>query len=80
MELTSRMDQGQLKLLVVCREDYQWRQVGKCADIIMVKRIQPTEIVEVLPADQQQHANMPVRIRSDRWAECTAVLSIIVQH
>ena len=46
----------------------------------MVKRIQPTETVEVLLADQQQPANMPVQIRNDRWAECTAVLSTIAQH
>ena len=35
-----------IQVLVVCREDYQWRRVGKCADI-WYEQIQPTETVEV---------------------------------
>ena len=54
MQWTRGMDQGTIlvvgqsltTILVVCLEDYQWRQVGKCADI-RYKRIQPTETVEV---------------------------------
>ena len=46
MQWTREMDQGAGLLLSACREDYQWRQVGKCAGI-WYKRIQPTETVEV---------------------------------
>ena len=56
MQWTRGMDQGAIlivgrspttiQVLVVCREDYQWRRVGKCADI-WYEQIQPTETVEV---------------------------------
>ena len=45
---TRGIDQG--AILVVCHENYQWRQVGKCADDRLhgsYKWIQPTETVEV---------------------------------
>ena len=35
--------QGQLKLFVVCHENYRQRQAGECADTW----IQPTESVEL---------------------------------
>ena len=56
----------------VCREDYRWRQVGECADT-WYNQIQPTETVHGAVAAQQL-ANMPVWIKNDRWAYCTAVL------
>ena len=34
IQWTHGIDQG--AILVVCREDYQWRQVGKCADMVYV--------------------------------------------
>ena len=39
-------DKWSLDLLIVCRGDYQWRQVGECADT-WYKRIQPTERLEL---------------------------------
>ena len=47
LQLHSNEQQGcGLELLVVCREDYQRRQVGECAEI-RYKQIQPTETLTV---------------------------------
>ena len=62
----------------VCHEDYRRRQVGECTDT-WYKQIQPTETVHGAVAAQQL-TNMPVWIKNDQWAYCTAVLWRLCQQ
>ena len=50
-------------ILVVCHEDYQWRQVDECTDT-WYKWAQPTERVELF-----LHSNLPLRLckSETRW-------------